>query len=189
MENIPSANMFYSSLVNDHRATGIATESDAITKVDVGSKDLYAFEQDLTEVDGNFDKKAGASFDSVFSPYSTSFSDTGLATFEVPTNKTEPNSLTLNPFNPNNALSLYYAPTGSQLYQASLATSGSPTSAEQLFSTVDSVTKVGTGIRLDNRQGLPSGWLEFGHNIEFAIKGTGESRFADFNDEYASYSG
>ena len=108
MDDITSANILYGSIIGDYRSTGIATEADHISKFDAGSKDIYSFEQDLTEFDGNFQKKAGASFDSVFSPYSTYFLNpgSGLPGFEVPTNKTDPNSLTLNPFNPNNSLSL-----------------------------------------------------------------------------------
>jgi hypothetical protein len=94
--------------------------------------------------------------DTVFSPYSVYFSDENLPHFENPSDTTEPNSLTLNPFNPNNQLSLYYAPTGSLLYQASLATSGSPTAAE-------------SGLA-----GSTSGWLENGHTIEYASVGTGD---------------
>jgi len=106
----------------------------------------------------------------------------------VPTQKDQPNSLTLNPFNPNNGLTFYYAPTGSSLYGASI--SGTTPSADELaFSEADTGTIVGTGIRLDDRKGLTTGWLESGHNIEFAVKGTGDFRFADFNDEYASYKG
>ena len=99
---------------------------------------------------------AGATFDSIFSPYSTNFGHSGyFSSFEVPTNKTEPNSLTLNPFNPNNELSLYYAPSGSDLWIHSLADTGTPTAAE--------LAKFGD----------PSGWLEYGHNISASVVGTG----------------
>lgn len=149
------------------------------------------FVQKLNQLNSDYNKKAAVGFDGVYSPYSTFFdTETGLLPhFETPTNKTEPNSLTLNPFNPNNALTLYYAPTGSQLFNSTIETSGSPTTNELSYSTADTTTIVGTGIRLDDRKGLATGWLESGHNIEFAIKGTGEGNFLDFNDEYAAYQG
>lgn len=97
--------------------------------------------------------------DTVFSPYSVYFSDPFLPHFEAPDTDslTVPNSLRLNPFNPNNRLSLYYASTGSDIYQISgTGTLGIPTAEE-------------SGL-LDN----PSGWLLHGHNIEYASVGTGE---------------
>jgi hypothetical protein len=149
------------------------------------------FVQKLNQLNSDYSKKAAVGFDGVYSPYSTFFdTETGLLPhFETPTNKTEPNSLTLNPFNPNNALTLYYAPTGSQLFNSTIETSGSPTTNELSYSTADTTTIVGTGIRLDGRKGLATGWLEYGHNIEFAVKGTGDGNFLDFNDEYAAYQG
>lgn len=164
-------------------------DDNPINRAAVVSSTKDEFSHKLNQLNSDFNKKAAIGFDGIYSPYSTFFSASGFPHFEVPTDKIAPNSLTLNPFNPNNALSLYYAPTGSQLYQASLTTAGSPTAAELAFSTVDTTTVVGTGIRLDDRKGLSSGWLASGHNIEFAIKGTGENRFADFGDEYASYTG
>ena len=98
----------------------------------------------------NNHKKFASSFDSVFAPFSTKFGERGVPSFGIPTDKTEPNSLTLNPYNPNNVLSLYYAPTGSDLYLNSLQDSGSPSAAE-------------SGLH-----GNPTGWLESGHNIIWA---------------------
>jgi len=164
-------------------------DDNPVDRPSVVSSTTEEFSNKLNQLDSDFTKKAGVGFDGVYSPYSTFFAASGFPHFEVPTNKTEPNSLTLNPFNPNNGLSLYYAPTGSLLFNSTIKTSGSPTVNELSYSTADTTTIVGTGIRLDNRKGLTTGWLESGHNIEFAVKGTGDFRFADFNDEYASYKG
>ena len=192
-----SAEMLYGSLISQYRATGVAKEEDEITKVDVGSKDIHSFEQDLTDFEGGEDKKAGASFDSIYSPYSTYFSAvSGLPHFEAPKNKTDPNSLTLNPFNPNNKLSLAYAPTGSKLYQASLGNSGAPSAGELQFSEVDSDPS-GVGaergdMRRANRTWLDAeseGWLEFGHNIKTAVNGTGNRYNTDFDYQFTESSG
>ena len=159
-----------------------------VFRASVVSSTTDEFTEKINQLDSDFNKKAGVGFDGVYSPYSTFFGASGFPHFEVPTDKTQPNSLTLNPFNPNNALTFYYAPTGSLLYSASI-TGATPSADELAFSTADTTTIVGTGIRLDNRKGLSNGWLESGHNIEFAAKGTGDFRFSDFNDEYASYKG
>ena len=159
-----------------------------VDRPSVVSSTTEEFSHKLNQLDSDFNKKAGVGFDAVYSPYSTFFGASGFPHFEVPTQKDQPNSLTLNPFNPNNGLTFYYAPTGSSLYGASI-TGATPSTDELAFSTADGSTIVGTGIRLDNRKGLTTGWLESGHNIEFAVKGTGDFRFADFNDEYASYKG
>tara|TARA_R110000824_G_scaffold34484_3_gene109315 strand:- start:9919 stop:11604 length:1686 start_codon:yes stop_codon:yes gene_type:complete len=190
MDDVTSANILYGSIIGDYRSTGIATEADHISKFDAGSKDIYSFEQDLTEFDGNFQKKAGASFDSVFSPYSTYLLNpgSGLPGFEVPTNKGNPNSLTLNPFNPNNSLSLYYAPTGSLLYQSSLITSGNPTPTELAFSQVDTTSRIGKE-RGDLRKGTPTGWMESGHSIQMAVNGTGNRYSTDFDYQFTESSG
>lgn len=156
-----SAEVLYGSLISQYRATGIATEEDEITKVNVGSKDIHSFEQDLTDFEDGEDKKAGASFDSIYSPYSTFFSneDDGLPHFERPSSTGTPsnpaNSYTLNPFNPNNELSLYYAPSGSDLWTHSLAKTGAPTAAELA------------------KENSPSGWLQYGHGLEFSTVGSG----------------
>ena len=200
MDDVIAANMLYGSSIGDYRSTGNWNLGDQISKVDVGSKDIDSFAQDLTESenlesDGGFQKKAGASFDSVFSPYSTYFSNpaSGLPNFELPTNGTntnlaEPNSLTLNPFNPNNSLSLYYAPTGSELYQASLRTSGAPTPDELAFSQVDTTSRIGRE-RGDLRKGTPSGWMEFGHSVQMAVNGTGNRYSTDFDYQFTESSG
>ena len=139
MENKSSVDILYGSLVSDYRATGIATEEHEITKIGAGAKDRQSFEQDLTDIDGNEDKKAGVSFDSIYMPYSTYFQPRpdetdsifidgvfgsgGLPHFERPSGapNNPANSLTLNPFNPNNSLTLSYSPTGSLLYRATIA--------------------------------------------------------------------
>ena len=197
MENKSSVDILYGSLVSDYRATGVATEEDEITKIGAGAKDMQSFEQDLTDIEGNEDKKAGASFDSIYSPYSTYFSAvSGLPHFEEPTHKTDPNSLTLNPFNPNNSLSLAYAPTGSKLYQASLGNSGAPSAGELQFSEVDpdpsGIGKERGDMRRANRTWLDAeseGWLEFGHNIKTAVNGTGNRYNTDFDYQFTESSG
>lgn len=172
-----SAEMLYGSLISQYRATGIATEEDEITKVNVGSKDIHSFEQDLTDFEDGEDKKAGASFDSIYSPYSTFFSneDDGLPHFERPLSTGTPdnpaNSYTLNPFNPNNELSLYYAPSGSDLWTHSLADTGAPTA--------DELAKASS----------PSGWLQYGHNISMAVNGTGDRYSTDFDYQFTESTG
>ena len=161
-------------------------DDNPVDRPSVVSSTTEEFSNKLNQLDSDFTKKAGVGFDAVYSPYSTFFGESGFPHFEVPTQKDQPNSLTLNPFNPNNGLTFYYAPTGSSLYGASIT--GAVPEDELAFSEGDAGI-VGTGIRGDSRKGLTNGWLESGHNIEFAVKGTGDFRFADFNDEYASYKG
>jgi len=127
-----------------------------------------------TQLNSDFQTKAGSSFDSIFSPYSTHFEYTtasGLGHFEAPTVIGVPNSLTLNPFNPNNKLSLYYAPTGSLLHQLSSATTGAPTAAELAL------------------QSGAAGWMNYGHNLDLAIRGTGDIAELSFDDEYTNNKG
>jgi len=127
-----------------------------------------------TQYGNDFQLKAGVSFDSILSPYSTHLEYTtasGLGHFEAPTKIGVPNSLTLNPFNPNNSLSLYYAPTGSLLHRLSSATTGAPTAAELAL------------------QSGSAGWMNYGHNIDMAIRGTGNIPEAIFDDEYANRGG
>jgi hypothetical protein len=88
MDDVIAANMLYGSSIGDYRSTGNWNDGDQISKVDVGSKDMDSFAQDLTESenlepDGGFQKKAGASFDSVFSPYSTYFFQTPQAVYQI----------------------------------------------------------------------------------------------------------
>jgi len=128
----------------------------------------------VTQYGNDFQLKAGVSFDSILSPYSTHLEYTtasGLGHFEAPTKIGVPNSLTLNPFNPNNSLSLYYAPTGSLLHRLSSATTGAPTAAELAL------------------QSGSAGWMNYGHNIDMAIRGTGNIPEAIFDDEYANRGG
>jgi hypothetical protein len=146
--------------------TGIEDFNDNYAKdnVNVSTMTTQSFMSNLVKVEdtgstnylSNIRYAAGATFDSIFSPYSTNFGHSGyFSSFEIPTNKSEPNSLTLNPFNPNNELSLYYAPSGSDLWTHSLAKTGAPTAAE--------LAKFSD----------PSGWLDYGHNISAAVVGTG----------------
>ena len=116
--------------------------------------------------------KSASSFDSIYSPYSTYFDYSGLLPkFEQPTSLGVPNSLTLNPFNPNNSLSLYYAPTGSLLYSLSSAETGAPTPAELAL------------------QGVASGWLQNGHNISWATHSTGQYYSLGFDENYTYTTG
>lgn len=139
-------------------------ENYAKDNVNVSTMTTKSFMSNLVKIEdtgnsnylSNIRYAAGVTFDSIFSPYSTSFNDTGyFSNFEVPTNKNEPNSLTLNPFNPNNELSLYYAESGGTLWINSLADTGAPT-AEELA-----------------KLNAPSGWLEYGHNISASVVGSG----------------
>jgi len=139
-------------------------ENYAKDSVNVSTMTTKSFMSNLVKIEdtgtsnylSNIRYAAGSSFDSIFSPYSTNFGHSGyFSSFEAPTNKTEPNSLTLNPFNPNNELSLYYAESGGTLWTNSLADTGAAT-AEEIA-------------KLNN----PSGWLEYGHNISASVVGTG----------------
>ena len=138
-------------------------ENYAKDSVNVSTMTTKSFMSNLVKIEdtgnsnylSNIRYAAGATFDSIFSPNSTRFSDTGyFSNFEVPTNKNQPNSLTLNPFNPNNELTFYYASTGSLLYSASIT--GATPSADELA-----------------KSGEPSGWLNYGHNISASVVGTG----------------
>jgi len=131
-------------------------------QVNVGTSTIPHFMENAINVaeDGDvslsgLNEIAGVSFDTIFSPYTTYFSHPTFPKFEIPTNKTEPNSLTLNPFNPNNELSLYYAPSGSELWTHSLADTGAATSGEL------------------EKLNHPSGWLQYGHGLEFSTVGSG----------------
>jgi hypothetical protein len=161
-----SIDILYGSFIDSARTSGLAGSGDFINKVSTGSTNPYKFQDILNEIDDNFDKKAGVSFDGVYSPYSTNLDASGFPHFETPTNLNEPNSLTLNPFNPNNELSLYYAPTGSTLYQNSLASSGTITQEES-----DKIAN-------------PSGWMDHGHSIDMAVNGTGQRTTMDFDGQY-----
>lgn len=176
-----SSNALYGYISREVRSTGVITDETGIKNsliktVEAGITNPYSFEEKLNEVDASgqnlYLKKAGASFDSVYSPYSTYFgSISGLPSFEVPTNKNQPNSLTLNPFNPNNSLSLYYAESGGTLWTNSLADTGSPTAAELAKSR------------------NPSGWLESGHTISWAVVGTGDQSSLHFETSFTENSG
>ena len=186
-----SKNILHGNIYTDHRwdGTDFTTINDKpIDKMHVAASEEVEFEYKLYQLDSDLNQKGASSFDSIFSPYSTYFSASGFPAFEVPKNKTDPNSLTLNPFNPNNALSLYYAPTGSLLYQASLAKSGSPTAAELAFSQTDTTSPIGQE-RGDLRKGKPEGWMDSGHSIYMAINGTGNRYSAEFEEQFTESSG
>jgi hypothetical protein len=163
----------FGSFYKTYRNTGIVEDSGIdnflIDQIHVGSTNVDAISENLGSIDipKQRESNAAASFDSIYSPYSTYFSaESGLPHFEVPTNLTEPNSLTLNPFNPNNRLSLYYADSGSKLWTNSLADTGSPTDAEIALS------------------GSATGWLESGHTISWATHGTEQFYDLTFDDEF-----
>ena len=94
----------FGSFYKSYRNTGVVADSVIdtflIDQIHVGSTNVDAISENLGSIDIPQIRKqhAAASFDSIYSPYSTYFSlESGLPHFEVPTNKTEPNSLTLNP--------------------------------------------------------------------------------------------
>jgi len=161
----------------EYRWSGVSyddAKSNPVVKNGVVFLDDSELSTRTTQLNNNFQTKAGSSFDSIFSPYSTHFEYTtasGLGHFEAPTAIGVPNSLTLNPFNPNNKLSLYYAPTGSLLHQLSSATTGAPTAAELAL------------------QSGAAGWMNYGHNLDLAIRGTGDIAELSFDDEYTNNKG
>jgi len=158
-------------LVGDVYESSVANFS--VPQINVGSLTIPALMDNLVNVsDTGIDDISSelrntyfVGFDSIYSPYSTYFAADGSPKFEPPTTLGVPNSLTLNPFNPNNSLSLYYAPTGSLLYSLSSATTGAPTAAELAL------------------QSGAAGWLNYGHNISFASVGSGlyDDQPDDFN--------
>ena len=143
--------------------------SNTVTKNSVVFIDESELGERTNQLGSDFQTKAGASHDAIFAPYSTHFeynTESGLGHFQAPTKLGVPNSLTLNPFNPNNELSLYYAPTGSLLHQLSSATTGSPTAGELAL------------------QSGGEGWMNYGHNIDMAVRGTGDVAELSFDDQY-----
>ena len=164
----------FGSFYKSYRNTGVVADSSIdtflIDQIHVGSTNVDAISENLGSINipKQRESNAAVSFDSIYSPYSTYFGTEsgGLPHFEVPTNKNEPNSLTLNPFNPNNSLSLYYAESGGTLWTNSLADTGAVASGE--------------AEKLNN----PSGWLESGHTISWATHGTGQFYDLSFDDEF-----
>ena len=66
------------------------------------------------------ENKALAGFDTIFSPYTNASGHSELPHFEIPTNLTEPNAFTLDPFNPNNIFSTGNSQAvNNQIYQNS----------------------------------------------------------------------
>lgn len=66
------------------------------------------------------DNKALAGFDTIFSPYTNASGHSELPHFEIPTNLSEPNAFTLDPFNPNNIFSTGNSQAvNNQIYQNS----------------------------------------------------------------------
>jgi hypothetical protein len=155
---IPINNSLISNIYNEYRAAsgtldGNIIESGLVKKINTGltSESNVGELIHQNETRDTYRTTFASSFDSVFSPYTTYFSASGTPKFERPTTLGVPNSLTLNPFNPNNSLSLYYAPTGSLLYSLSSATTGTPTAAELAL------------------QSGADGWLQNGHNISWSV--------------------
>lgn len=75
------------------------SSSGNIQSIEIAAMSIPAAIQDIgTDVDN----KGLAGFDTIFSPYTTASGHSELPHFENPTNLTEPNSYTLDPFNPNN---------------------------------------------------------------------------------------
>jgi hypothetical protein len=75
------------------------SSSGNIQSIEIAAMSIPAAIQDIgTDVDN----KGLAGFDTIFSPYTTASEHSELPHFEDPINLTEPNSYTLDPFNPNN---------------------------------------------------------------------------------------
>lgn len=75
------------------------SSSGNIQSIEVAAMSIPAAIQDIgTDVNN----KGMAGFDTIFSPYTTASGHNELPHFEIPTNLTDPNSYTLDPFNPNN---------------------------------------------------------------------------------------
>jgi len=175
---LPGYDSIVSSLYNSYRASSGTLDPDllesglikkinsSLTTSDNVSNFIHA-----KETINTYKTKFAASFDSIFSPYTTYLSANGTPKFEQPTSLGVPNSLTLNPFNPNNSLSLYYAPTGSLLYSLSSATTGAPTVAELAL------------------QSGAAGWLDYGHNISWSTYGTGQWPSYGFDDSFIKKTG
>lgn len=184
--NLPGNEAFYGSIYQEHRSSAppssvgdhkvLPLDGDTslgVTKINTGLTNVYSFAEGISEVESpdTYEYQAGASFDTIFSPYTTYFSNNSLPSFEIPTNKTDINSLKLNPWNPNNELSLFYADTGGQLYNISLTTSGSPTSDES------------------GKLNSPSGWMNYGHGFNWATMGTGQYGSYDFDANFTEEAG
>jgi hypothetical protein len=175
---LPGYDSIVSSLYNSYRASSGTLDPDllesglikkinsSLTTSDNVSNFIHA-----KETINTYRTKFAASFDSIFSPYTTYLSASGTPKFEQPTSLGVPNSLTLNPFNPNNSLSLYYAPTGSLLYSLSSATTGAPTAAELAL------------------QSGTAGWMNYGHNISWSTYGTGQWPSYGFDDSFIKKTG
>jgi hypothetical protein len=175
---IPINNSLISNIYNEYRAAsgtldGNIIESGLVKKINTGltSESNVGELIHQNETRDTYRTTFASSFDSVFSPYTTYFSASGTPKFERPTTLGVPNSLTLNPFNPNNSLSLYYAPTGSLLYSLSSATTGTPTAAELAL------------------QSGADGWLQNGHNISWSTYGTGQWPSYGFDESFIQRTG
>ena len=154
-----------------------------IVKNDINFLDESELQNRPTQLANDFQTKAGSSFDSIFCPYSTNFDASGtLPHFEAPSSSTTApptgsnniNSLKLNPFNPNNELTYYYASTGSTLWNVS-TDSGNGTEY--------------SGFPVISGTGVASGWMLYGHNLDLAIRGTGDIAELSFDDEYTNNKG
>lgn len=112
-------NIIGAEIANVLRATGNTTTSGTtvpgnysytgIPQVSIGLFNIEDFMNRASTVSTNsnqsaIDNIAAVSLDGIFAPYTTSFSHTTLPFRTRPTDSGSPNSLTLNPFNPNNSL-------------------------------------------------------------------------------------
>lgn len=170
----------------EYRWSGVSyddAKSNPVVKNGVVFLDDSELSTRTTQLNNNFQTKAGSSFDSIFSPYSTNFDASGtLPHFEAPSSSTTApptgsnniNSLKLNPFNPNNELTYYYASTGSTLWDVSTDTGNGPQYS---------------GFPVISGTGVASGWMLYGHNIDLAIRGTGDIAELSFDDEYTNNKG
>ena len=101
--------ILYSALKADKRdSSGILPSGNTVQFYETYIADMSHFNEFFRDVAGYQNKGvsniAAVSIDAVFSPYSTSYQSGDFPHFEVPTDTDNPNSITLNPFNPYNAL-------------------------------------------------------------------------------------
>lgn len=78
------------------------SSSGNIQALEVAAMSIPAAVQDIAT---DVDNKGLAGFDTIFSPYTTASGHSELPHFEIPTDLINPNSYTLDPFNPNNIFS------------------------------------------------------------------------------------
>jgi hypothetical protein len=186
---LPGYDSIVSSLYNSYRGESGTLDSDLlesglIKKVNTSftSNDNVSHFVHGKETVNTYKTKFASSADSIFCPYTTNFDETGTPHFEAPysDNNSPPtgtnniNSLKLNPFNPNNELTYYYASTGSTLWNVS-TDSGNGTEY--------------SGFPVISGTGVESGWLTYGHNISWAMCGTGQWNSYGFDSSFMENTG